>query len=483
MTSSDAAFLYVERPSAPLHIGSLGIYEGAIPFDDFVEHINARLPNIPRDRQRTVSVPFSVAHPTWEDDPEFDIRNHIKLVTLPPPGNRRQLIELTGDLFATQLNRARPLWEMFVIHGIDGDRSGVISKVHHCMIDGVSGIELLMQVVDISPEPSPPPEQTPWMPEPLPGPSERFIDGFWDQLARQGEFMRQWQRSLLNPQTRVREAEAVSRAFRSIAPWLARPAPRLPFMRTLTGQRRTAFAEVSFPEIREVRTTLGGTVNDVVLAVIAGALRRYLEANDYGVDGLGVRIAVPVNVRLEDEKEALGNRVSAMFVELPVGEADPIQRMGLIRDRMDLHKRENHAGAMEMLIRATTMTPVPLQALMGATAMNTMVNMICTNVPGPMIPLYAVGHLLLDHYPLVPLSLGMGLGAGVTSYNHKLYFGIMVDPNAVPDWERLSSCLDESFLELRGAAGVSPTDLPAFLGPNSQALAAAAATGIPYQLA
>ncbi|OGO49680.1 MAG: hypothetical protein A2148_00470 [Chloroflexi bacterium RBG_16_68_14] len=467
LSAPDAAFLYLERPNAPLHIGSLGIYEGGIPFDRFVAHIDSRLPLIPRYRQRAVFVPLSLAHPTWEDDPDFDVRNHIHHVTLPPPGNDRQLIELTGKLFAEPIDRNKPLWEMYVIHGLEHDRTGLLSKVHHCMVDGVSGIELLLAVVDLSPEPAPPPEAAPWQPAPLPRTAARLVDAFWDGLSQQREVWRDVVETVIDPRPRLRQAQDVFRALTTASPWLARPAPRTSFSVRLSPERQVAFSEMSFVEIREIRTSLGGTVNDVVLTILAGALRRYLTLHGNSVDGLDLRVAIPVNVRMEDEHGSLGNRISAMLTLLPIGEPDPAERLRIIRERLDQLKQESQAGTVELLTRLMSLTPAPLQALAGlAPPVNTLVNLICTNVPGPMIPLYSVGHLMLAHYPLVPLSFDMGLGIGVTSYNQRLYFGLMVDPNAVPDVERLKECLDKSFLELRDTAGVRPTDLPSFTGPS-----------------
>jgi WS/DGAT/MGAT family acyltransferase len=460
LTAQDAAFLYLERPHAPLHIGSLGVFEGCIPFERFLAHMDSRIPLIPRYRQRLAFVPLSLAHPTWEDDPKFDIKNHVRRVALPAPGNDQQLREMTTKIFATQLDRRMPLWETYLIEGLEGGRSGVLSKVHHAMIDGVSGMEVLMAILDLSPEPAPAPEASPWEPEPLPDIGMRLIDALRDHLIQQREVFRDFQQAVTHPRDGFREVQKVFNSFRSASPWLALPAPRTPFSVRIGLERRVAFSEVSFVEIREIRTSLGGTVNDVVLAVLAGGLRHYLVKHGYDVDKLELRVAVPVNIRVEEEKGALGNRISAMLTPLPIYESNPAERLALIRDRMNNLKQENQAGAIEALSRLLSQTPVPLQALTGAgLVMNTVVNMICTNVPGPMIPLYSLGHLMLAHYPLVPLSIDMGLGVGVTSYNQRLYFGLMADTKAVPDIDVLKTCVDESFLELRGAAGVSPTDI------------------------
>jgi WS/DGAT/MGAT family acyltransferase len=477
LTAPDAAFLYFERPNAPLHIGSLGIYQGQVSFQRFLEHMDSRMPNIPRYRQRLAFVPLGLSHPTWEDDPAFDIRNHVFHVDLPAPGNDQQLREVTAEIFAKALDRDKPLWESYVINGIEGDRSAILSKVHHCLVDGVSGIELLMAIVDLTPEPAPPPEASPWEPARLPAAPTRIEGAFWDQVDRSLGAFQEFVQGMIDPQAQWKRTQDLMRAFTLASPYLTRPATRLPFSVTIGPERHLGFSEMSFIEIREIRTSLGGTVNDVVLTVLAGALRRYLLQHGHQVDNLEVRVAVPVNVRLEGEQGALGNRVSMMLTSLPLGEPDAAKRYAAIQTHVNSLKEGHQAAGLEMLSRLGSLTPAPLQAMFGMLpSANTMVNMICTNVPGPMIPLYAVGQLLLEHYPLVPLSLGMGLGIGVTSYNHHLFFGLTADPKAVPDIDFLKQCVDESFLELRDAAGVSASDVPVFAGNHKPAAPTAVAT-------
>jgi WS/DGAT/MGAT family acyltransferase len=464
LSAQDAAFLYFERPNAPLHIGSVGIYEGQIPYERFLVHLNSRFPMIPRYRQRLAFVPFNLLHPTWEDDPQFDIRNHVHLITLSSPGTDDQLRELAGKIFAEPLDRSKPLWQMHVVQGLEGERSALIAKVHHCLVDGVSGIGLLMATVDISPEPAPPPEPQPWQPKEFPSPVTRMLDAIVDNAKQQQELWQEMTRALAEPLAPLRRAQDISRAVQLAAPGSPQPAPRTHFnVWQLSRDRRVAFSDMSFVEIREIRTALGGTVNDVVLTILAGALRRYLAKHDFDVQHNDLRVAVPVNVRAEGEDGAFGNRVSCVLPMLPLNESDPVRRLQTVRERMDTLKQQNQAGGLELLSRLATYVPTPIQVLTGfATTTNWLVNLVCTNVPGPMIPLYCVGHKMIDHFPLVPISLGMGLAVGVTSYNHRLYFGLMCDPTVVRDIDLLKQYLDEAFLELRAAAGVAPTDLPAF---------------------
>lgn len=479
LSAQDAGFLYLERSNAPLHIGSLGIYEGELSYERFVQHLDARLPSIPRYRQRVAFVPFQLFHPTWEDDPDFEIRNHVHHVTLQSGGGEQQLAELAAELFARPLDRDRPLWEMFIINGLENGRSALLAKVHHCLVDGVSGIELLMATLDISPDPSPMPEPPPWDPGPLPDPNERLADAFWDQLSLQREALQEFVENLIDPWSRLQQTREVLDALDLTSTWSNQPSPETPFTVELGTERRLAFSDISFVEIREIRASLGGTVNDVVLAVLAGALRRYLILHDYDVEGLEFRVAIPVNVRVDEEQAELGNRISCMLAALPVGEPDPVKQLNIIRERLDQLKQANQAGGLAQLSRMAAYAPASIQALAGlAPPDNTMINLICTNVPGPMIPLYCVGRPMLAHYPLVPLSLNLGLSVGVTSYNHRLYFGLIADPNAVPDVENLKRCLDESFFELRSAAGVAPSEELSFRGQSGNHDGAAASTAV-----
>lgn len=467
LSLQDSAFIYFERDESPLHLGSLGIYEGRIPFQRFVDHLKGRIPLIPRYRQRLTFVPFNLALPTWEDDPNFDILDHIHRVSLPPPGDDDQLDRLAGELWAPPLSRTKPLWDLFLIEDLAGDRTGLLAKVHHCMIDGVSGVELLMAALDVSREPSPPqPEDPPYAPEPISGPETRLVDAVFHQVDQTVQTFADLQHSLLNPRRRVRRSRETFRDIEQLIPIFTQSVPKTPFNSPLSGRRSIASSEIAFDEIRGIRRALGGTVNDVALTIVAGALQRYLELHGQSTDGLDLRVMTPVNIRREDERGKLGNRISAMFVPLPMGMSDPVERAKVVRERVEALKEANQARAVDTFFRVLEAAPVPAVAMTGAGPWigNTVLNLVCTNVPGPMIPLYCVGHRLLAHYPLVPIAWDLGLAVGITSYDQKLFFTFTVDSKVVPDVKRLKEFLDESFVELRKAAGVTPTDLPAVIG-------------------
>lgn len=471
LSAQDAAFLYLEREEAPMHIGSVALFEGEVPFDKFVENIASKLHLIPRYRQRVIDAPLNVSYPTWEWDPEFDIANHVKQVRIDPPGTEAQLSELAAGLFAGRLGRDKPLWEMYLVQGLEGPRTAAVSRVHHCLVDGVSGVELLMVVLDVSPNPPPPPPPAePYAPGPIPDAVSRLFDAFWDGLAEALETGTELQRRLLDGLENGAAARNMTRAIEAATPYLFTPMTRAPFNGPFSGERRLAWSDYSFAEVRAIRANCGGTVNDVVLSVLGGALSRYLEMHGENTSERTIRVLTPVNVRREDERGALGNRISMLLVEVPVGVRDPIERLKLINERTEVLKRANAADGLATLGRLTGNVPSPVQALLGSLPAppNTLANMVCTNVPGPMIPLYTVGHRMVAHYPLIPIGWQMGIGCGVTSYNQRLYFGLMADARAAPDVDRLKDFLDQSFVEMRSAAGVAATDLPTMVRQPAQ---------------
>lgn len=462
LSPTDAAFLYFESEKEPMNIGSVAVFEGRMSYARFLKNLGDKLHLIPRYRQRVMFAPLNIAHPSWEWDPEFDIRNHVIRVRIDEPGNDAQLRELAAKLFEGTLSRDRPLWEMYMVEGLEGDRTALVSKVHHCLVDGVSGIELLMIVMEVSADPPPPiPPSEPYAPPPLPDALRRFTDALFDRMSDGLATAANVQKALVNAVDSPAGARSIGRAMESAAPYLRQPMPRAPFNTSFSGGRQLAWAEFSFEELRSIRQACGGTVNDVVLAVLGGALTRYYEAHNQRTEGQVVRIATPVNVRREDERGALGNRVSMLMAEVPLDMRNPVERLQAIREKYDALKRNHVADGVELLGEAMGNVPPMLLAALGSLPQppNTLTNLICTNVPGPMIPLYSVGHRLTAHYPLVPIAWQMGVGVAVTSYNQRLYFGIISDTQAAPDVERLADFLKQSYVELRSATGVPASEL------------------------
>ena len=271
----------------------------------------------------------------------------------------------------------------------------------------------------------------------------------------------EWQQNLLDPRTQMRQMTELGRALEIALPAAMRQPARTPWNKPLGSKRRAAVTEMSFQEVRGIRGSVGGTVNDVMLTILGGGLGRYLADHGVKTNGMTVRLMIPVNVRAADEKGALGNRVSMMLPEIPVGIADPVERLAAVRAEMERLKSRNQANAFESLMRATTNLPAAYYALAGSGGVPPGgANLVCTNVPGPMIPLYSVGHRMLAHYPLVPLAGDMGIGVGITSFDKTLYLGIMSDPDIIDDVELIAKYCAADFKALREAAGVPVSDLP-----------------------
>ncbi len=481
LSAQDASFLYMEQQEAALHIGSIGVFEGQISYDRFVDNIRSKLHLIPRYQQIATPAPFNVGHPTWEWDQEFDLGRHIYHVTL-EGATDAELYEKAADLFAPMLERDKPLWEIYVVNGLAGDRSALVSKVHHCLVDGVSGIELLMIMLDVSADPAPPPP-APEIEKKLPEPSYmRLVDALLDNVSASIDQMAARATLGLDIAGGETQVRSIVRALETAVPYFQVPMARAPFNKPLSGGRVLGFSEFSFQEIRQIRQAAGGTVNDVVLTVLGGALGRYFEMHGQTTERRTARVLTPVNVRRDEEKKALGNRVSMLLVEVPVGVSDPIERLNAVTARTATLKTQNVADGIETLSDVLGNSPPILQAAAGMLPLppNTVAHMVCTNVPGPMIPLFCVGHRLQGHFPLVPLAWEMGVGLGVTSYNQKLYFGYMGDAGAGSDVQRLKEFTDQAYIELRSAAGVEKSDLPE-LGVATEHEAARHQTGASHQ--
>jgi WS/DGAT/MGAT family acyltransferase len=458
LTALDAAFLHFEHTGQPLHVGGVYPVEGALDFTRLLTDVAGRLHLIPRYTQRVVPVPLHLAHPTWEPDPHFSIQRHVLRHRLRPPGDDEQLASLAGRLFAQPLERERPLWELHQIDGYRGDRSALFAKVHHCMIDGVSGVQLLAVVFDPSPRPAPVPAPA-GGPEalPLPSAADQLLVALRDGLATARERAAALAALLRRPRRALEELgycrDAVVEALRFVA--AGRPAT--PFNGHVSILRRVLWESFSLNEVKAVRSRLGGTVNDVVLTAISAALRRYLEGHDIVPDRLELRAVLPVNVRGASEHLALGNRVSFMLGPLPVGIYDARERYRQVRAATAQLKARGQAGHMTRVLELFALLPPPLQRAAGWLPTGAMpVNTICTNVPGPGVSLYVQGQRLERLVPLVPLVQGVGLAVAILSYADTITVGLTTDPALVPDGERLCAWLRGGMEELYRLAGVEP---------------------------
>jgi diacylglycerol O-acyltransferase / wax synthase len=458
LTSMDASFLYFEKKECPMHIGSVSLFEGEIPFDRFVENVNSKMHLLPRYQQVVTPDPFNLGHPTWEYDSNFDIKKHIFKVQIDKPGDEAELIKLATRIFTPMMERSKPLWDIFLIYGLQGKRTAMIARVHHAMVDGVSGVDLLKIVLDLSPETAPAPPPKPAPSQARPDPTRRLFDTL---LGNMQEGMNRWmefQNGLLNLAQAFTQEESRNsmQASGSLLPGLASPVSLMPFNKPCAGERKLVWSEFSFAEARAIRAACGGTVNDVVLTVLSGAVARYVEFHGQQIDGRNLRVMVPVSLRQADQRGALGNLVSLLPVEIPLHIRDPLQRFRYINEKTAKMKGGKVAEGLNLFTALMGILPAPVQALAGALASTPIppFNMVSTNVPGPQVPLYAMGKRMVSYYPYVPVGYAIGCGCAIMSYDQKLTFGLTSDTVAMPDVERLKEYLDQSFAELRSAAGV-----------------------------
>jgi WS/DGAT/MGAT family acyltransferase len=472
LTPMDAFFLYAETEAAPMSVGATLIFEGRLPIVKFKEHIASRLHLVPRYRQRVVPAPFNISNPTWEDDPDFDIDNHIFRVKLNKPGTEQQLQQLKGQIFTGMLDRGKPLWEMYVVESLSEKRSAVILKVHHAMVDGVAGISLAYLFLDVTPEIPKKAQKPRFKPAPLPDMKARLQDALWDNMV---DNVVHWLRFGNNIkefaiQFGFDELKCAVKKFAMTIGGFLMPLKRLPFNGPFSGKRLQVWREYAYSDARAIRAMCGGTLNDVVLTVLAAAMRKYVE--EHADDDLGkyqsLRVLVPVNVRRERERAALGNRISFLPVEIPFGVEDPIELLHAVHERMRELKDAHVADSVSLMFDALQGSPVPLQSMLLSAVANPVAqrllgqivevppaNLICTNVPGPQIPLYAFGHRMLAMYGVVPTCLGMGVNCAVVSYDQKLFVSFVGDAQAGGDAvAEIMECFDQKFKELRDATDV-----------------------------
>ena len=459
LSPQDAAFLAAEGPSTPMHIGAVFIADaapvrnahGGIDAERIRAFIAGRLHRVPRYRQVLAYTPLR-QRPIWVDDAHFSIDYHVRHTALPQPGDAAQWKRLVGRIASQLLDRRRPLWELWVVEGLDqGERFAVISKVHHCMVDGISGAELMTVLMSLSPdeagEPGPP-----FVPRPLPGRAELVAADVRDAVIAPLEVARRVS-ELMAPEQR----EQLGSAFRGAGELIARglvPASETPLNKPIGPHRRFESLAFDLSQVKALKDKLGGTINDVVLATVAGALRRFLLRRLVDVSRLDFRVSTPVSVRQASERGVLGNRVSAWIVPLPVGEPDALRRLERIRATTERLKQSNQALGADLLSAVTEWTGTTLLSL--GTSFQNMGrphNLVVTNVPGPQVPLYLVGAPLVESYPIGPLFQNQAVIVALFSYAGRLFFGLNADAERMPDLPALRDDLERAFAELAALAG------------------------------
>jgi WS/DGAT/MGAT family acyltransferase len=451
LTGLDASFLHLERGGAHMHVASTIFFEGEAPtHEEFRDHIESRLHLVPRFRQKLRSVPFDQGRPVWVDDPFLNLDYHVRRTALPAPGSEEQLRNLAARIFSQQLDRTKPLWELWLVEGLDGGRFAVIGKSHHALVDGISGVDITTVLFDLEEEPDHPPVRPPkWAPRPEPTDLELLADAWRERATSPREFARGVRAALRGPRQVLRGLVDTGRFLEGAA-----AAPSTPFNVEIGPHRRLAFVRADLEDFKRVKNAHGGTVNDVVLSVVAGALGNYLRARGHDTEELKMRAMVPVSVRAEEERGALGNRISAMMAPLPIWSTDPVERLREVRATMGDLKGSGQAVGAELLTRLTDFAPptIASQAARLQPAQR-FFNLVVTNVPGPQFPLYLMGRPMSAIFPLVPLARRQALCVGIMSYDGQIDFGLVGDYDAMAD-------LDSFALDLEGAIAEAVATAP-----------------------
>ena len=457
----DASFLHIEDDVNHMHIGSIGIFEGPPPaYEEVTATVGGRLSLVPRYRQRVMPVPFSLGRPVWVDDPHFNIEYHLRHTALPSPGGEAELRRLVGRVMSQQLDRTKPLWEIWMVEGLDDGRWAMVSKVHHCLVDGVSGTELLAVILDLTPD-VPAPLEDDWTPAPAPSSVELARDATRDLATSPYEQFRAASSLVRRPRRTMESVREIARGSLALSS-LVRPTPPTSLNGPIGPHRRYAWADADLADVKRIRKAHGGTVNDVVLALITRGFRDLLTSRGEDVDGRVIRTLVPVSVRPRGDggpasgDGTLTNRVSAMFAELPVGIEDPVVRLHAITAQLQDLKESRQAVAGEALTSGMGFAPpmlLTLGARVATRAARRMGNLdtVTTNVPGPQFPLYSCGRKMLRAFPYVPLAAPLRVGVSIFSYDGELTFGLTGDYDCAPDLDVLAEGIGAGVKELLAA--------------------------------
>jgi diacylglycerol O-acyltransferase len=466
LTSTDASFLHQEGTASHMHIGGVLVFEGPPPaFDDYLSHVRGRLHLVPRYRQKLATPPMETGRPLWVDDPSFNLEYHVRHAALPAPGSEEQLFLLAGRIASQQLDRARPLWESWLVEGLEDDRFALIFKTHHSLVDGVSGVDLATVLFDLAREPAPPPtELEPWQPHREPSPADLIAAGVRGAARTSAQLLTRALNAAARPNTTLNAIRDAAEGVGEIIWAGLNPAPETPLNVEIGPHRRYAVVRQELAAYKEVKDGLGGTVNDVVLTVVSGALARWLRSRGIRTEGLEMRALVPVSVRTKDQRGTLGNQLTVMRGPLPVYIKDPVARLRFVRKEMDGLKESKQAVGAATLAAVNNLAPPTILAQASRLNFSTrLFNLIVTNIPGPQLPLYVLGRQLVDLFPVAFLPENHALAIAIMSYNGSLDFGLLGDYDALPDIDLIADGIADSLEELRAAARAKRkrTDPPA----------------------
>ena len=458
----DTFFLYLEREGQPINVACTCELEGKVALTAFRKFVESKLDLIPRYKQRAVFPQFNLGLPTWEPDPRFDIRNHVRQIVL-NRGTDDDLKAIAGSIISSTLDRARPLWDLTLVRGLKGNRTGFVFRIHHCLADGVAGVGIMNVLLDPSP--------TPAKVAPRKQPSEAaqstdsvalLLDSMLGsyQSFMQGALTAQSEVLTLMRELLAGATEGQTEKLVHLVPELVSPSDRLPFNQVICqGPQKVAWGEMPMAEIKTIRENFGGTVNDVVLTVVTSTVRRYAELHGAKMKGRHLRLMVPVNIRGNGDVSELGNRITFLPINVPLFIRDPRMLLAKVSERMTFLRGVGVTEVVGLVGTLVSKIPLPLQAILAPVLSQlplSLCNMICTNVPGPQHPLYLLGHKMLRAYPYVPIGGEMGVNVAILTYNGIAYVGFGGDVHAVPDIQHFEHMLRESFAELREAAAGKP---------------------------
>jgi len=451
LSTLDSFFLEIEDRTAHMHVGAVAIFEGPPPpYRDLLALIGARLEHVPRYRQRVMPVPLKQGRPVWIDETQFDLEYHVRHTALPAPGGDAELKKLVGRLFSQALDRDKPLWEMWLVEGLGDSRFGIVSKTHHCMLDGVSGVDLATVLMDREPVSAPPPPPAPWTPRKAPKGPDLLLDSVKEQLSHPLRLAKQ---VLESNGEALKLLGQVFSGFKPLVDVVSMGlAPESALNVPIGPHRRFEMLELPLAKLKEVRAKRRGTVNDILLATVAGGLRSWLISRG-APPASDLRVLVPVSMRTRKERGTYGNQVSAVFCPLPLTEPDPVERLRKLHDAMMVVKKSGAAVGAHTLSRLGDFAPPQLLAQAARLqAVSRMFNLVVTNVPGPQFPLYLLGKRMLHCFPQVPLAAHQSLGIALLSYDGKVGVGLLGDAEAARDLPELAKAMDASLEELHAAA-------------------------------
>jgi len=458
LTALDSTFLHLEEhSSAHMHVASVMVFEGEAPtLQELIDHVLGRLHLVPRYRQRLAFVPLGQGRPVWADDPHFNPYYHIRHTALPRPADDAALKRLAGRLFSQRLDRSKPLWEIWLVQNMSGGRFALVAKTHHALVDGISGVDITTVLFDSAREPAPTAPPSPWSAKPLPGPAKLLGESLVERSTVPAEMLRGARRVLRAPRKAVAQLkDGLASVGATTLAGINAPAPPSPFNVDIGPHRRYTFVDAELARFKAIKDSLGGTLNDVVLASVCLSLGRYLREHGHDTTDLVLKAMVPVSVRSEAQRGALGNQVAAMWAPLPVGVESPKECLHQISTAMDDLKHSGQAvGAQVLTNLAGFAPPTILSQAARLQARQPFFNLVVTNVPGPQIPLYLLGRRLQALYPVVPLAQRQALGIAVMSYDGHLGFGLLGDYDALPDLEQIALDLQWAIAALARAAGV-----------------------------